>query len=495
MANEKRLVTDVAIIGSGGAGLAAAIEARSAGSRVLIVEQAESPGGASIISGGGCLIAGTPLQRSLGIHDTPDEAFEDWVKWGQGSADERWARFYIEHSLHDLYFWAEGLGVKWVDMKHQEGNRVHRWHRPNNNGLGLTTALIDAVRRAGAEIITSTAAAKLLTENGRVCGLRAADVKGEETVEIQSKTLVVASGGFNANLDMVLEMRPDLKRFKIMEGAGVGATGIGHRLVREVGGYLTHMDHIWFYVYATPDYRDPKGRRGLVFRMTPGYIWVNQQGRRFHDESRTGGASATPALMAQDPPHAWAVLDSLMAANMEVADPYYRRGDQIRRDKVQELLDNSPYIRKAGSLAELGRKIEVDLPTFLSAIEKYNRACESGLEREPEFGKPLKQSKKFDTPPFYAVQLFPLARKNFGGIKTDLKCRVLNKHFETIPGLYAAGEVAGMAGGHINGRAGLEGTMLGPSIFSGRVAGAWAAAEAGFGSGFVGRPNRSQGKG
>src|SRR3990172_2254584 len=108
MANEKRLVTDVVVIGSGGAGLAAAIEARSAGSRVLIVEQAESPGGASIISGGGRLIVGTPLQRSLGIHDTPDEACEDWVKWGQGSADERWARFYIEHSLHDLYFWAEG---------------------------------------------------------------------------------------------------------------------------------------------------------------------------------------------------------------------------------------------------------------------------------------------------------------------------------------------------------------------------------------------------
>jgi predicted oxidoreductase len=84
-----------------------------------------------------------------------------------------------------------------------------------------------------------------------------------------------------------------------------------------------------------------------------------------------------------------------------------------------------------------------------------------------------------------------LARKNFGGVKTDLKCRVLDKHFEPIAGLYAAGEVAGMAGGHINGRAGLEGTMLGPAIFSGRVAGGWAAQAAGHGCGFVGKPNRS----
>jgi predicted oxidoreductase len=263
-------------------------------------------------------------------------------------------------------------------------------------------------------------------------------------------------------------------------------------MIREVSGYFTHMNHIWFYVYATPDYRDAKERRGLVFRLTPGYIWFNQQGKRFHNESMTGGASATPALLAQNPPHAWAILDTPMTAKMEIADPYYRDGDKVRRDKVQELLDNSPYIKKANTLPELGRKIEVDLTSFLSSIENYNKAFDDKLEFEPEFGKSLKLSKKFDTPPFYAIQLFPLARKNFGGAKTDLHCRVLNKYFEPIAGLYAAGEVSGMAGGHINGKAGLEGTMLGPSIFSGRVAGAWAAHEAGFGPGFVGKPNRPE---
>ena len=77
-----------------------------------------------------------------------------------------------------------------------------------------------------------------------------------------------------------------------------------------------------------------------------------------------------------------------------------------------------------------------------------------------------------------------MARKNFGGVKTDLRCQVLDKNYRVIDGLFAAGELAGMAGGHINGKAGLEGTMLGPALFSGRVAGAWAALEAGFGGGF-----------
>jgi uncharacterized protein len=489
MANSS-LQVDVAIIGGGGAGIPAAIEVARAGGKAALLEQADSCGGTAAISGGGCCIVGTPLQKAQGIEDTPDQAFEDWIKWGQGAADELWARFYLEHTLHDLYHWAESCGAKWVDMKFQEGNRVFRWHRPNNNGLGLMTAFIKtAGSLANIQILTSTTAGQLLLQNGRVCGVTATNIKNE-TIEIHSKTVVVATGGFNSNLDMVLEHRPEFKQFKVMEGSGFGAKGTGHKMIRELGGYFTHMDNIWFYVYATPDYRDPDGRRGLVFRLTPGYIWFNQQGKRFHNESLTGGASATPALLRQNPPHAWAILDTPMTAKMEVADPYYRDGDKVRKDKVQELLDNSPYIKKANTLAELARKIEVDVECFLATVERYNKAFEDGLEKEPEFGKSLKQSKQFDTPPYYAIQLFPLARKNFGGVKTDLRCRVLNKYFEPIPGLYAAGEVAGMAGGHINGKAGLEGTMLGPSIFSGRVAGAWAAHEAGFGPGFVGKPNR-----
>jgi len=194
--------------------------------------------------------------------------------------------------------------------------------------------------------------------------------------------------------------------------------------------------------------------------------------------------------MAQNPSHAWAILESAMLAEIEVADPYYRQGSQVLRDRVRELLEKSPYIHKADSFPELARKIGVDVPTFVSTVERYNRACQDGLEEDPEFGKPLQGCKKFDAPPYYGFQLFPLARKSLGGVKTDMHCRVLNKYFDPIPGLYAAGEVSGMAGGHINGLAALEGTMLGPSIFSGRVAGAWAAAETGHGKGFVGKPNR-----
>jgi flavocytochrome c len=491
MAGVKQYETDVAIVGAGGAGIAAGIEARAAGACAIAFEKDSQLGGAAIISGGGCLIVGSPLQQKHGIHDTPDLAFKDWIEWGGPSTDVIWARYYIEHSLHDLYHWAEGFGVNWIDMKVQEGNSVQRWTRPERNGLGLMTGLIEGFRKKDGEIVSDTEITSLRLEDGRVAGLEGRDARTGEPVTVRSKAVVVATGGFNSNLDMVLKFNPALRNDKVLEGSGRGSTGSGHELIRQAGGYLTHMDHIWFYIYATPDYRDPAQRRGLVFRLVPGYIWINQQGRRFHNEALSGGNSASPALMAQSPRHAWAIMDAPMTASMEVADPYYRDGDKVVRAKVVQLRDNSPFIRKADTLTELAKKMEVDVGAFLATIERYNGACKQGLEKEPEFGKPLKASKPFDTPPYYAVQIFPLARKNFGGVKTDLQCRVLDKHFEPIVGLYAAGEVAGMAGGHINGRAGLEGTMLGPSIFSGRVAGGWAAHAAGHGCGFSGKPNRS----
>jgi flavocytochrome c len=486
-----KLETDVVIIGGGAAGICAALDAHAAGARTLVLEKRSEPGGAAIISGGGCCMVGTPLQKKEGIEDNPDLAFKDWLAWGGPSVDQEWARFYIEGTLHDLYHWAETHGVKWVDLKVQEGNSVLRWQRAERNGLGLMEALIASYRKKGGELVADVQVTGLKRDKaGRVVGVEARNAKSGESIEVTAKAVVVASGGFNSNLDMVLEFNPNLRNDKVLEGSGFGSTGDGHRLVTSAGGMLTHMDHIWFYVYATPDYRDPNQRRGLVFRLVPGNIYVNQQGKRFHNESLSGGNSASPALLAQSPRHAWAVADWPMLAHIEIADPYYRLGDKVNREKVEELLDNSPFIKKANTLEELADEIGVPRQTFLETVARYNRAFDEKLAKDPDFGKPLGSSKKFDTAPYYAIQIFPLARKNFGGVKTDKQCRVLDKHFEPIPGLYAAGEVAGMAGGHINGRAGLEGTMLGPSLFSGRVAGAWAAHEAGHGKGFVGKPNR-----
>ena len=481
--------TDVIIVGSGAVGVAAGIEAREAGAQVIVLEKEAHLGGAAAISGGGCCMVGTPLQRQKNIEDSPDLAFQDWVDFGSGSADEKWVRFYLERSCRELCQWGSDRGVNWVALNHQEGNTVPRWHRPEGGGGGLWHALYHTALERGVESWNlSTAVKELIVEGGKVVGVLVEKSASGAVQEYYAGAVVMGTGGFASNIDMVREYRPDLKEHRILEGSHIGATGDGHRIVQQVGGILTHMGNIWFYIYAIPDHRDPKNKRGLVVRGMPDAIWVNMQGRRFHNEDLSGGKSGTSAVMAQSPAHCWAVIDGSMRQNVTVSDGYYHLPGTSNPDyeKVAELLDVSPYVKRGDTLGDLARQMEIPEDVFREAVDRYNSYIDDALDREPDFGRLLGGRHQIQEPPFYAFNYVPLARKNFGGVKTNLRCQVVNKHYEPIPGLYAAGELAGMAGGHINGKAGLEGTMLGPSLFSGRAAGAWAAHDCGWGRGFPG---------
>ena len=263
-------------------------------------------------------------------------------------------------------------------------------------------------------------------------------------------------------------------------------------MIEDIGGVTTHMDDIWFYVFAIPDHRDARGRRGLVIRGVSSNVWINMQGERFHNEDLSGGATGAPAVMSQNPPYCWAVIDDSMTDGITVSDPYYNEPGTAIKDpaKLAELMRDSPHIKHSDTLEGLAREIGIDPQTFVDSVNRYNGFIDGGLEKDPDFGKNLTNKMMIEKPPFHALNFHPLARKNFGGVKTDKHCRVIDKHYEPISGLYAAGELAGMAGGHINGKNGLEGTMLGPALFSGRVAGAWAAQEAGHGDGYNGVPTR-----
>jgi hypothetical protein len=179
-------------------------------------------------------------------------------------------------------------------------------------------------------------------------------------------------------------------------------------------------------------------------------------------------------------------MDSTMTDDVTVSDPqYYIPGASVKDpEKVKALIEESPHIKSGDTLEALASEIGVPEDTFVETVNHYNSGIDQGLKEDPDFGRPLSNRKMIQSPPYYALNFTPTARKNFGGVKTDLKCRAVDKHYEPIPGLFVAGELAGMAGGHINGKHGLEGTMLGPALFSGRVAGAWAAKDAGFGEGF-----------
>jgi predicted oxidoreductase len=476
---------ELVIVGAGAAGATAALEAHAAGATFVGLDQLREFGGTAIVSGGGVSISGSPMQREKGIEDSPELAIHDMLDGqDEGEADEAWARFYYTHSVDGLYEWLMTHGVQWGAITDNELNSMPRRHVPKNQGLGLMTWLWESHQQKGiADNWHFAMTAKdLIWDNGRVVGVLAEDKDGA-THEFRGRAILMTTGGFNGNLPMVLDACPKLSAVpRALAGGGVGALGSGHEILKRNGAALTHMHNVFTYVYATPDPEDPKGERGLVFRGIDSSIWVNGQGQRFHDESQNGGVLGSIALLAQDPPMCWAIVDHAMAEKLDVSDPRYRRGAEALRDRIWGLLNTSPSIGSGATLRETAERAGIDATGFEATVAEWNRVLASGAESDPSTGRKLKGLAPLVEPPFYAIQYLPLARKNLGGVSTDLRCRVRGTNGESIPGLYAAGELCGFAGGHMTGTRPLEGIMLGGCLFSGRVAGAWAAHEVGHGN-------------
>jgi predicted oxidoreductase len=474
---------DVIVVGAGAAGGAAFLEVAAAGGAVIGVDQLPSFGGTAIVSGGGCCVPGTPLQEARGIDDSPGLALHDLVEAGGGEADETWGEFYFQRARAEVHDWLVAQGVRFVDLRAQEDNTVPRWHLPAGNGRGLMDALWSSITARGLadRWQWSTRVTDLIVEDGRVAGIRAtADGRASE---LRSAAVVMATGGFAGDLARVREHAEHLRTVeRLLVGGGAGALGLGHRILAEHGAALTHLEQVWVYPTATPDYRDASGSRGLVVRGIEGAIWVNRQGRRFHDESRSGPGTATPALLAQEPPMCWAILDRPMALGMRVADPAFRVDPGTAPNRIDGLLAASPHIHIAATPEDLARSAGIDDETLAATIRRWNDLVDSGAPFDPETGRSLTGLRPLTGQPLYAIQFLPLVRKCLGGVRTDLRCRVLTASGEPIAGLFAAGELAGFGGGGLSGRRALEGIMIGASLFGGRVAGAWAAHAAGFGS-------------
>ena len=467
---------DILIIGAGISGLSAALEAARAGRSVLVIDMLSVFGGHAIISSGGLSIVDTPLQRKRGIADSPDLAFSDFMTWGEDN-NEEWVRYYVDHSSEEIYTWLTDLGAQFSAVVPPPGNSVPRYHFVRNQGLGLVMPVYRAVLEEPAvRFAFNTRADELLRENGRVVGVRATDLRTGEVREYIAGAVLIATGGLQSNLDAVRRnWRADLPApEQLLAGSGWNSRGSGLDLARASGATIERLDHQWNYVTGIPDPRYPGQTRGIsVLQIPPGReVWVNMRGERFVNEC-TSSRDNLAAMLDQPGDSHWDIFDSRGKKFFIVS------GSGWTKERTERLIFGSPgLVKTAANLDELAAEMGIDANRLSQSVNGYNtlveRMAEQGELQEGEISL-CSGAKKIDQPPYYAVKRFILARKTMGGIRIDAAARVVDVYGTVIPGLYAAGEASGFAG--INGRAALEGTHLGPSIVTGRMAGRKMAAE------------------
>lgn len=497
-AEDRAVDTDIVIVGAGGAGMTAAIAAANEGKNVVIVESQAMVGGNSVRSTGGMNAAKTPAQdenefaESAGVEKTLETAASEWAgneaitaladtvagQWaeyqanpvgyfdsvelmeldtligGHGTNDPALVEALCSNSA-DAIAWLSEQGIELTSVSSFGGASVKRIHRPVDSegktisvGSYMIPLLQAKCEELGVEFIMNTTANEILTDaNGAAVGIAATDKNGA-AVTVNAKAVILATGGFGANLDMVVEYKPDLAGF--MTTNAPGAQGQGIDMAVAIGAGTVDMDQIQIHptVEANTAALITEGLRG------DGAILVNAEGNRFTDEVGTRDV-VSAAEIAQTGSYSWLVIDQAMADASSVIQGYIKNGYTVTGETYEEL---------AGAMG-------VDAAAFAATMDKWNAAVAAGVDEEfgrTSFANPL------DTAPYYAIKVTAGIHHTMGGLTINPQTQVLAGDGTVIDGLYAAGEVTG--GVHGGNR--LGGNAVADFVVFGRIAGEQAAAYA-----------------
>ncbi len=457
---------DVLVVGAGPAGLATALEAARGGARVTVVDMASVFGGHAVVSEGGLSFAGTPLQQSLGIEDSPGQMFRDIVALG-GDANEPWARLFAERGIPEIHDWLVSMGVRFTSVQQLIGNTAPRFHENARRGFGVVEPLYRASLDIGIRFVWNIRVTRLLVEGGRVVGVEGRNERTGAVQQWRAPSVVLATGGFQSNLALVKAHWPQDQAVpsRILIGSGVHAQGTGLDLARTAGASVERLDHQWNYPRGIVDPRYPDGQRGLNIIFATRFAWVNGAGRRVYAELMS-------EMMAQPGRRVVLLLDAEGRRDFRVSGV-----DWADRTKVEALLDNKAITRSAPTLDELARMTSLPADALADTVARWNALVTSGEDADlglfsqakGTFASPTGvRPRPITTPPFHAVEVMPLTRKSMGGVAIDMDCRALDGSRAPIPGLYAVGEVAGFGG--LNGRRTIEGAFIAPAMLQGRIA-------------------------
>ena len=491
-AEDSTVDADVVVVGAGGAGMTAAITAAAEGKSVVILESQSMVGGNSVRATGGMNAGKTVYQdenefgESAGVEKTLKTAAEKYADNETITAlaktvSEQWAAYQANPTGYfdsvelmeldtmiggkgindpelvetlcansaDAIDWLDEHGITLHNVSSFGGASVKRIHRPVNAegktvsvGSYMIPLLQENCEKAGVKMMLDTTATEILTDaNGAAVGVKATGASGE-TVTVNAKAVVLATGGFGANLDMVVKYKPELKGFMTTNAPGIQGQGI--EMAQAIGAATVDMDQIQIHptVEANTAALITEGLRG------DGAILINEEGQRFIDEVGTRDV-VSAAEIAQTGSYSWLVVDQAMVDASSVIQGYIKKG----------------YTVTGATYEELGKAMGVDAAAFAETMEKWNGYVEA--KNDPDFGR-TSFANPLNTAPYYAVKVTAGVHHTMGGLKINANTEVLNEKGEVIPGLFAAGEVTG----GVHGANRLGGNAVADFTVFGRIAGA-----------------------
>ena len=441
---------DVVVVGSGGAGLAAAIQAHDEGASVLIVEKMPTIGGNTIKASAGMNAAETRFQRVKGIQDSKALFYAETLKGGGSKNNPELLKCFVENASEAIE-WLARRGIMLNDITTTGGMSIDRTHRPRDGsavGGYLISGLVRNVNKRGIDVMLDTEVDEILFDGGEVSGVRLLTDE-KELITAQAKSVVVATGGFSANSSMVVKYRPDLEGFVTTNHKG--ATGGGIALLERIGANTVDMGEIQIHptVEQNTSYLISESIRG------GGAILVNQRGERFYNEMSTRD-KVSAAIIALPEHYAYIVFDEHVRAKNKAADEYIAKG----------------LVTSASSPRELAAALGMDEHALLATLERYNGFVEQ--QHDDDFGRTTALRAPINEGPFHAIRIAPGVHHTMGGVTINTQTEVLDARQQVIPGAFAAGEVVG----GIHGGNRIGGNAVADIIIFGTLAGHQAAVRA-----------------
>ena len=436
---------DAVIIGSGGTGLSAAIQANELGMKVAVLEKEAELGGNTNRASSGMNAAETNVQLHHGVIDNVADFYHETYKDGGRLNDKDMLGYFVYHTAPAID-WLADHGIKLDDITITGGMSKKRTHRPASMapiGGFLVKSLLEVVAKEDIPVFNKTKVTKLRrAEDGRINGVEV-DADGITKI-INAKAVILATGGFGASKEYMKRFRPDLADYKTTNQPG--ATGDGLKLAEGVGGEFMQMDLVQVHPTVQQDnphvYLIGEAVRG------EGAIMVNGEGKRFVNELNTRKICAN-AITALPEHSAYLIFDQGIRDHVKAIEFYDKVGLVVHGDTIEDLAKN----------------INVDPANLKETVDTWNKAVEN--HDDQEFNRTTGMDRGITKPGFFAIHIAPAIHYTMGGIHITPKTQVLDGNGDVIKGLFAAGEVAG--GLHGNNRVG--GNSIAETIVFGRQAG------------------------